>query len=282
MLQWYDDHRRELPWRQPEVGGWAVLVSEIMLQQTPVQRVLGVYAAWMGRWPDSAALARETPGEAVRMWGRLGYPRRALRLHRAAVAIEERHGGMVPCSTAELRQLPGVGEYTAAAVAAFAYHQREIVLDTNVRRVLGRLFAGRQYPPATLTKAEREQARGVLPEDPHISARWSVAVMELGALICTAAAPRCRQCPVSARCAWRLADYPAYDGPPRRGQTYAGTDRQCRGRILSVLRESEGPVPVALVETTWADAIQRERALASLVDDGLVVRADKGGALALP
>jgi len=215
------------------------------------------------------------------MWGRLGYPRRALRLHQAAVVIEQRHDGAVPSELPELRALPGVGEYTAAAVSAFAYHQRAVVLDTNVRRVLGRLFAGRQYPPASLITAEREQALALLPDDPDVSATWGVAVMELGAVICTSSAPRCGRCPVSTQCAWRLAGYPADDGPPRRGQTYAGTDRQCRGRILSALRDSDEPVTVGVIEATWADAVQRQRALATLLDDGLVVRADEG-AMALP
>ena len=258
-----------------------MLVSEVMLQQTPVRRVLPVYDAWIHRWPDPASLASERPGQAVRMWGRLGYPRRALRLHQAAVVIEQRHDGAVPSELPELRALPGVGEYTAAAVSAFAYHQRAVVLDTNVRRVLGRLFAGRQYPPASLITAEREQALALLPDDPDVSATWGVAVMELGAVICTSSAPRCGRCPVSTQCAWRLAGYPADDGPPRRGQTYAGTDRQCRGRILSALRDSDEPVTVGVIEATWADAVQRQRALATLLDDGLVVRADEG-AMALP
>lgn len=282
IIDWYAGHRRDLPWRHPDVGAWAVLVSEIMLQQTPVNRVLPVYGAWMRRWPTPAALATEAPGEAVRVWGRLGYPRRALRLHEAAVAIDRRPDGQVPSPVAELRLLPGVGEYTAAAVAAFAFRQRALVLDTNVRRVLARLFAGQQYPAATLTNAERARALELLPDDPDVSATWSVSVMELGAVICTAPAPRCIQCPVSSQCSWRLAGYPAYDGPPRRrGQTYSGTDRQCRGRILSALRDSDEPVPLAVIDATWTHTPQRERALASLLHDGLVVRRDKD-AFALP
>jgi len=281
ILDWYDSSSRDLPWRRPEVGPWAVLVSEVMLQQTPVARVLPVYGAWMRRWPAPAALAAESPGQAIRGWGRLGYPRRALRLHEAAAAIGQRHDGRVPSSVDDLRRLPGVGEYTAAAVAAFAFGQRTVVLDTNVRRVLSRLLVGVEHPPARLSRAERLLAGSVLPESPSISARWNVAVMELGAVICTASAPRCDRCPVSSLCAWRLAGYPAANEERRHSQTYAGTDRECRGRILSALRESDLPVPIAVIDATWDDAVQLERALASLVSDGLVVRASCG-TFALP
>ncbi len=281
ILGWYDDHQRTLPWREHGVGAWAVLVSEVMLQQTPVIRVLPAYDAWLRRWPTPAALAAESPGEAVRMWGRLGYPRRALRLHAAATVIDEKYDGQVPTSYDQLRALPGIGDYTAAAVMAFAYHQRAPVLDTNVRRVLGRLFGGAQFPATGQTRSERELALGVLPDDGEVAATWSVAVMELGALVCTARSPQCDACPVSELCRWRNTGYPAYDGPSRRGQTYAGTDRQCRGRILELLRDSETTVPRSAVATLWDEPVQRDRALASLLEDGLVVaRGDDD--LALP
>ena len=131
----------------PEATPWAVLVSEIMLQQTPVARVLPVYEAWLARWPTPASLAASPAGEAVRAWGRLGYPRRAIRLHATAQALVERHGGEIPSSVDALRALPGIGSYTAAAVASFAFGQRHAVLDTNVRRVLARLINGRERPP---------------------------------------------------------------------------------------------------------------------------------------
>ena len=276
ILDWYDANARDLPWRAPDATPWGVLVSEIMLQQTPVSRVLPVWEEWLSRWPTPAALAKEPSGEAVRAWGRLGYPRRALRLHETARAITERHGGEVPSSHADLLALPGIGSYTAAAVASFAFKQRHAVLDTNVRRVLARLVSGEEYPPKSQTKAEVKLAEDLLPLDPPAAARWSVAVMELGALVCTARTPRCAVCPVAGRCAWRLAGRPAYDGPPRRGQTYAGTDRQCRGRILAVLRESDGPVEKAAIDVVWADAVQRERALDALIADGLVDPLDDG------
>lgn len=270
VLDWYGEHARDLPWRGPDATPWAVMVSEFMLQQTPVSRVLPVYGAWLARWPDPAALAAEAPGEAVRAWGRLGYPRRALRLHGAAAAVVERHGGEVPRDHAELLALPGVGAYTAAAVASFAYGQRHAVLDTNVRRVLARVVTGVRHPPVSTTAAERRTAEELLPEDGATAARWAVAVMELGALVCTARTPVCARCPVSARCAWRLAGSPAHEGPPRRGQSYAGTDRQVRGRLLAVLRESPGPVPQSALDAVWDEPVQRARALDGLVADGLV------------
>ncbi|MGI8887767.1 MAG: A/G-specific adenine glycosylase [Nocardioidaceae bacterium] len=281
LLDWYAASRRDLPWRRPGTGAWGVLVSEVMLQQTPVWRVLPAYAAWMHRWPLPAALAADPAGEAVRMWARLGYPRRALRLHATAALIDEEHDGVVPSTYADLRRLPGIGDYTAAAVLAFAHRQRAVVLDTHVRRVLTRVFGGQQFPPATISKPERQLAEAVLPDDPETAATWNVAAMELGALVCTSQSPRCEQCPLSRLCAWRVAGYPAYAGPPRRVQAYAGTDRQCRGRILSVLRDRDDPVPARDVELAWTDAVQRDRALVSLLCDGLVVRADEG-AFALP
>jgi A/G-specific adenine glycosylase len=273
MLEWYDAHARELPWRGPGASPWSVLVSEFMLQQTPVARVVPVHEEWLRRWPTAAALAAEPAGEAVRAWGRLGYPRRALRLHAAATAIAERHGGEVPSSYVELLALPGVGDYTAAAVATFAYGRRHVVLDTNVRRVLARVLGGEELPAPGVTRAERDRAAAVLPEDEATAATWSIALMELGALVCTARSPRCEDCPVRERCAWRAAGYPPYDGPVRRGQAWTGTDRQCRGRLLAVLRDSDGPVHVTRLDAVWPAAEQRERCLEGLLADGLVVRA---------
>jgi A/G-specific adenine glycosylase len=270
VLAWYSAAARDLPWRREDASAWAVMVSEFMLQQTPVKRVLPVYEEWLDRWPAPAALAKEPAGEAVRAWGRLGYPRRALRLHAAATAITERHGGEVPSDHAELLALPGVGEYTAAAVASFAFRQRHAVLDTNVRRVLARAVTGQEYPANATTAAERRTAAGLLPDDPETAATWAVAVMELGALVCTARTPDCGRCPITRACAWRQAGSPPWEGPARRGQTYAGTDRQVRGRLLAVLREAPGAVTQAQLDAVWADGVQRARALDGLVTDGLV------------
>jgi A/G-specific adenine glycosylase len=242
-----------------------------------VARVLPSSVTWSERWPRPAAIAAEPSGEAVRAWGRLGYPRRALRLHACAVAITDQHGGEVPADYDDLRSLPGVGDYTAAAIASFAHGQAHAVLDTNVRRVLSRALSATEFPSAAVTRAERKLAESLVPaQDPEV---WAVAVMELGALVCTAANPRCDACPVVAQCAWHAAGRPAYEGPPRRGQTYAGTDRQCRGRLLAVLRDTHQVVPKVRLDRAWADEAQRERALAGLVADGLVVTRPGGYAL---
>lgn len=269
LLRWYDENARDLPWRTASATPWSVLVSEFMLQQTPVSRVLPVHEAWLRRWPTPAALAAEPPGEAVRAWGRLGYPRRALRLHAAAEAIVADHDGEVPSEHADLLALPGVGDYTAAAVAAFAFGQRQVVLDTNVRRVFARAVSGVEFPGPSVSRAERDLGASLLPGDEATAATWSVAVMELGALVCTATTPACGSCPISATCAWSAAGRPAYAGPPRKVQTWAGTDRQCRGRLLAVLRDADGPVHRRALDAAWDKTEQRERALAGLLADRL-------------
>jgi A/G-specific adenine glycosylase len=275
VKRWYAAEARDLPWRRPGTTAWSVMVSEFMLQQTPVARVLPAHDAWMERWPTPPDLAAEPSGEAVRAWGRLGYPRRALRLHACAVAITEHHDGLVPDEYDALRTLPGIGDYTAAAIASFAFGRRHAVLDTNVRRVLARAVSGVEHPSASVTRAERKLAESLVPEDdPEL---WAVAVMELGALVCTSRDPRCEACPIAAACAWRAAGRPAYDGPPRRGQRYDGTDRQCRGRLLAVLRDADGVVPRDRLDSVWPDASQRARALAGLLDDGLVVARGRQG-----
>jgi A/G-specific adenine glycosylase len=268
---WYADHARDLPWREPGTSPWGVVVSEVMLQQTPVARVEPVWRLWISRWPTPAALAASAPGDAVQAWGRLGYPRRALRLHAAALAMVERHGGAVPELPEDLRALPGVGTYTAAAVAAFAFGQRTAVVDTNVRRVLARAVSGVAQAAPSLTRAETDLATAVLPETSQDARTWAVAVMELGALVCLARTPRCPACPVHDLCAWRLANQPAYEGPVRRRQPWHGTERQCRGAILAVLRATQEPVTAREVDAAWATSdTQRDRALGSLVTDGLV------------
>ncbi len=270
VLDWYGRSARDLPWRRPGTDPWAVLVSEVMLQQTPVSRVLPAYAAWLERWPTPATLAASPPGEAVRMWGKLGYPRRALRLHACAVALVARHGGEVPRDVEALLALPGVGAYTARAVAAFAFAQRHAVVDTNVRRVVARAVGGQGEAGPPSTTRDLAAVEALLPADPPAAARAGVALMELGAVVCTARAPRCADCPVADLCAWRLAGEPVYTGPTVRPQRFAGTDRQVRGLLMDVLRASPGPVAKGALDTVWADPVQRERALDALVVDGLV------------
>lgn len=267
---WYASNARPLPWRLPGTSAWAVLVSEVMSHQTPVARVEPVWRDWMVRWPTPADLAAAASGEAVRAWGRLGYPRRALRLHEAARAIVDRHGGEVPGTEDELRALPGIGTYTAAAVACFAFRRPTVVVDTNVRRVLARTLLGTAQAAPAMTRTERDLAVAALPEDEDDAVVWNVAAMELGALVCTARAPRCDECPVADLCAWNRAGRPAYTGPARRGQAWQGTDRQARGALLGVLRVAAGPVTGTALAQAWPMEQQRMRCLDSLVADGLV------------
>ncbi|HEU0132146.1 MAG TPA: A/G-specific adenine glycosylase [Mycobacteriales bacterium] len=278
VLAWYAAHARDLPWRRT-TDPWAVLVSEVMLQQTPVARVLPAYAEWLARWQTPAALAAAAPSDAVRAWGRLGYPRRALRLHAAATACVERHGGTVPASLDELLALPGVGAYTARAVAAFAFGQRHPVVDTNVRRVVARAVAGAGEAGPPSTTRDLAAVAALLPDDD--APRFGAALMELGALVCTARSPRCGDCPLAATCAWRLAGYPPYTGPRTRPQAWHGTDRQARGALLAVLRAAPGPVRPEAFAAAWPEPVQRARAVDGLVADGLVEPTPDGG-FALP
>lgn len=293
LSDWFDIAARDLPWRLPSRTPWGVLVSEVMLQQTPVSRVLPVWEEWMTRWPSPADLAAAPSGEAVRHWGRLGYPRRALRLHAAATAVVVRHGGAVPSAYDDLLALPGVGTYTAAAVASFAFGRRETVVDTNIRRVHARLVGGAALPSPSLTAAEMKRASHLLPHDDAASVRWNVAVMELGALICTARTPDCERCPVIDGCAWVAAGRPAPTYVPK-GQSWAGTDRQVRGAIMHVLRHAESPVPRPLIHERPVDLScgtspeleklyglnapleQLQRALDGLLADGLAEETPRG------
>ncbi|MBU2663255.1 A/G-specific adenine glycosylase [Actinoplanes bogorensis] len=269
-ITWFDHNARDLPWRQPDTTAWGVLVSEVMLQQTPVVRVEPAWRSWMTRWPTPADLAADPPSEAIRMWGRLGYPRRAMRLHACAVAMVERHGGQVPSDLDQLLALPGVGTYTGRAVATFAYGQRHPVVDTNVRRVVSRAVEGKPDAGPNTTAADLVAMAELLPFEPARAARASIAFMELGALVCVARSPRCHECPFEAVCAWRLNGSPALEGPSRKPQRYAGTDRQVRGLLLEVLRHATAPVPRQRLDSVWNDDVQRARALAGLIEDGLV------------
>jgi A/G-specific adenine glycosylase len=249
-----------------------VLVSEIMLQQTPVARVQPVWLEWMQRWPTPADLAAAPAGDAIRAWGRLGYPRRALRLHACATAIAAHHDGLVPADLSVLLGLPGVGAYTARAVATFAYGQRHPVVDTNVRRLVARAHLGVGDGGDTTTTADLRRVEELLPVRPERAARASIAFMELGALICTARAPSCADCPLRTVCAWHRAGCPPTSGGrPRKPQGYAGTDRQGRGLLLAVARSAPGPVARAELDAVWPDPVRRTRALDGLLTDGLLV-----------
>jgi A/G-specific adenine glycosylase len=275
VLAWYKKNKRDLPWRNTDA--WGVLVSEIMLQQTPVARVLPIYIEWMKRWPTPAALAAATPAQIITAWGRLGYPRRALRLHECAKVISTQHEGRIPDTQSELRELPGIGDYTSAAIIAFAFEGRSLVLDINIRRVFARVIDGVEVPTAAPTKSERQEREKLIPsKNPYL---WAAATMELGALICTAKNPKCGQCPLADQCIWRSLDYPLSD-QPKRTQSWHGTDRQCRGVIVQALRENPALSKKEIMQL-WDVPSQVEKALLTLLEDGLLV-AQKGQRFSLP
>ncbi|NDZ93507.1 A/G-specific adenine glycosylase [Streptomyces sp. SID6673] len=274
LLGWFDLHERDLPWREPGLSGWQILISEIMLQQTPVSRVVGPWREWIERWPVPSAMAAASAGEVLRAWGKLGYPRRALRLHECATVLAEQHDDRVPDDVATMLTLPGIGDYTARAVACFAYGQSVPVVDTNVRRVIARAVHGREQP-GNPSRSDLTDATALLPRgtDGSVDAaapRFSAALMELGALVCTARSPKCDECPLP-DCTWVRLGRPAHTGPSRKVQKFAGTDRQVRGLLLDVLRGTDHPVVRANLDTVWTtDTAQRDRALDSLLTDGLV------------
>lgn len=266
LVSWYRDAQRDLPWRRPGVTAWQILVSEFMLQQTPVARVEPIWLAWIDRWPTPSATAAAGSAEVLRAWGKLGYPRRAKRLHECAVVIAGEYGDEVPADVETLLTLPGIGAYTARAVACFAYSANVPVVDTNVRRVVTRVLRGQADAPARTR--DLDDVAALLPDD-ATAPTFSAALMELGAVVCTARAPQCGCCPLS-HCRWRSAGYP--EGTmTRKVQRYAGTDRQVRGKLLDVLRDSSSPVTRAQLDVAWlTDTAQRDRALDSLLVDGLV------------
>ena len=275
LIEWFDEARRDLPWRAPGVSAWQILVSEFMLQQTPVARVAPIWVAWVTRWPTPSVTAAAGAAELLRAWGKLGYPRRAKRLHECATVIAAEHGDVVPDDVETLLTLPGVGEYTARAVACFAYGKRVPVVDINVRRVVARALHGRADAGSPSAVRDHADVAALLPEGP-VAAVFSAALMELGATVCTARTPKFGVCPLTA-CAWRSAGYPPGEGPRKPAQTYAGTDRQVRGRLLDVLRAGTGPVQRAELDVVWlTDTAQRDRALDSLLIDGLVEQTADG------
>lgn len=266
LLSWFDANERDLPWRRPGTSAWGVLLSEVMSQQTPVARVAPVWEEWMRRWPTPADFAQASRAEVLRAWGKLGYPRRALRLWECARVMDE-----VPADVDELLALPGIGDYTARAVACFHFGQNVPVVDTNVRRVYARAEDGKFLAPPP-SKRELAAVAALLPE--RNGPRFSAALMELGALVCTAKNPECGRCPLRTTCAWQLAGCPEPSAAEqtrakKRVQKFVGTDRQVRGKILDVLRATDHPVPQSAIDVVWPDAAQRSRALASLLDDGL-------------
>ncbi len=278
ITAWFRANGRDLPWRREGFTAWGTLVSEFMLQQTPVNRVIPRLEEWLERWPTPAALAAVPPGEAVRAWASLGYPRRALWLHAAAVEITGRHDGVVPEDVDALLALTGVGDYTARAVAAFAYGHRHPVVDTNTRRVIARAVGGQAEPAPPARGRDLEAMGALLPTDRDAAAAFNAAIMELGAVVCTARKPHCDACPIRTDCAWVAAGSPVYDGPRKAVQKrFEGSDRQVRGLVMAELRATHRPVTDAEIDGLWPDAGQRARALAGLLADGLAVRHGQAG-----
>ena len=271
---WYWKNKRPLPWRNSTP--WGVVVSEFMLQQTPVNRVLPVWEVWMKKWPTPKHLAKAKKPDVIKYWGRLGYPRRALRLHETSKIITTKYRGSIPKTLPELRELPGVGEYTAAAIYSFAYGKRALVLDTNIRRVFARAIDGKEYASLTLNNKERTKREKLIPREASL---WAAATMELGATICTARSPQCEICPIAQSCVWRFKGYPKSRAPKRKTQEWHGTDRQCRGTILNYLREKDRGTR-SQFEKLWSDKKQLEKALKSLETDGLIERRAKSFTLA--
>ncbi len=280
LLDWGDEARRDLPWRETR-DPWAVLVSELMLQQTQVERVVPRYHAFLARFPTPAVCAAAPVAAVVDAWEGLGYNRRALYLHRAAVALVDRHGGDLPDELDALLALPGVGPYTARAVLAFAFGRDHGVVDTNAARFLARAVAGhRLTAPEAQELADRQVPLG------H-GWRWNQAVLDLGATVCVKRQPRCGVCPIAGECAWARAGWPEPDpavrsaGTSGRQSRFDGSDRQGRGRLVQALRT--GPVEVARLPDVagWPDDPGRAQRVADgLVADGLAEYAD--GVLALP
>lgn len=284
LIPWFRAHARDLPWRRADYleryGAWGVLVSEFMLQQTPVTRVIPHLEAWLARWPDPSSLASATGAEVLQQWANLGYPRRALWLHGAAIAIRDQHGGFTPREVTELLALPGIGDYTARAVAAFAFGDRHPVVDTNTRRVIARAVHGRAQPDAP-ARRDLDDMLALLPSERDGAAVVNAATMELGATVCTARSPGCERCPLAALCAWRAAGYPPSEDRRRKQARYEGSDRQARGGVLRALRHADDHrLPAEAVLSDWPDPTQRDRAIDSLIADGLLEAAD--GMLLLP
>ncbi|WP_240541768.1 A/G-specific adenine glycosylase [Bifidobacterium simiarum] len=274
LAAWWEANARDLPWRFGRTTPWGVLVSEVMSQQTQMSRVVPYWTAWMAAWPDAAALAAASTAEVITAWGKLGYPRRALRLQECARVVATECHDELPTTYDGLTALPGIGDYTASAVMSFAYGKRVPVIDTNIRRVLSRVFLGKESRGGAASREERELADRVLPEDPGRSVVWNQSVMELGAVICTAKKPVCEHCPVSDECRFLAAGRPGLgERRTRPRQRFQGTDRQVRGLVLNALRAKPTGRQVITrdeIESLWKDRVQLDACIASLDEDGLI------------
>jgi A/G-specific adenine glycosylase len=272
VLAWGEQERRDLPWRRTR-DPWAILVSEVMLQQTQVDRVVPRHRSFLARFPTTRATASEPLAEVIAEWVGLGYNRRAVRLHGAAVAVEDDHDGRFPDNYAALVRLPGVGPYTARAVLAFAFEAPAVaVVDTNVARVLARLVGRR----LTAKEAQSAADAAVVPD---ASWAWNQSMLDLGAAVCRPRRPACDRCPVAPGCAWFRSGCPSPDPAIGSAQVstgqppFAGSDRQGRGRLVAALRDGEVREDDLAVVMGWPDDPGRAtRVAATVVADGLAVR----------
>lgn len=302
-LFWYA-HARDLPWRFGRTTPWGILVSEVMSQQTQMSRVVPYWLTWMQTWPDAQYLSKATTAEVITAWGRLGYPRRAVRLQECARVVATQYDNTLPRTYDELTALPGIGDYTASAVMSFAYGERIAVIDTNIRRVLSRAFAGVESHGGSATRADRELAVALLPQDDFAtdtstdtsassavnlaasnetsnadlcctSSLWNQAIMEIGATLCTAQSPQCNTCPLQTWCRFNAAGFPGLgEHRTRPRQRFAGTNRQVRGIILQALRQAhkeQRTVTHSEITNLWANQTQLGECIASLDNDGLIV-----------
>lgn len=283
LIQWWASHRRDLPWRRT-CDPWLVLVSEVMLQQTQVERVLPYFEAFAERWPTPQRCAQAELAEVLAAWQGLGYPRRARNLWQSAAIITEHHNGQVPADLDDLLALPGVGPYTARAVQAFAFGIDTGVVDTNVGRILAR-WQGRRLVPG---EAQRV-ADDLVPAGEGWA--WNQAMMDLGAHVCTKRDPNCDRCPAQSWCAWAggavgsessgqpdPADRSA--GVSSRQAPFEGSDRQARGRLLAAL--SGGPLPTEQAAEAMRierDEARAQRLIEELIAEGLIT--SDGGQLRL-
>lgn len=278
LTTWFKTHQRELPWREPGTTPWGVLVSEIMLQQTPVARVEPKWREWLELWPTPPDLAEASVADALRLWGTLGYPRRARNLHQTATIITQQFGGDIPRDVPVLLQFPGIGHYTARAVASFAFGDRHPVADTNVTRVIARVSEGAAFAGHWTLSENLSRVDDVLRDTPDEDfPQANLAMMELGALVCQARQPRCTECPLREHCRWRADGYPVDERVlPKKQARYQGSDRQARGALLAVLRETHHPVGRSELLSHHTPRPQAKRALDSLLADGLVQEIEHG------
>lgn len=276
VARWFRRTARPLPWRDNGTSAWGILLSEVMAQQTPVARVAPLWLEWIERWPTAIDLANASPADVVRAWGKLGYPRRALNLHIAATRIRDEFGGEVPNDVDTLESLPGIGNYTARAIGAFAFGKRVPVVDTNIRRVLARAVLGIAEPEPPRVRADMEMMESVLPASVKESVAVNAGIMELGAIICTARSPKCGECPIAQQCAWALAGFPENAGRTRTPQKkYEGSVRQARGAILALARTALH-VTDAQIASAVPDQPRRDLALEGLLSDGLIIDTERG------